>query len=221
MSEMGTLHSMFSRGKVRTWVLIVGTLATITLYFLAWAYPTFPGDEATLIRLQSFRNEWLDETAVIFENLGSLWAVLPGVVVLTVFLVLTRRYADVGLFMGGLVVVGVGKVLKLLVERPRPDYQIIEPFASGFSFPSGHSLFAVILGGVLVYLVDQWVSPKLLRRVIQILLVLVVTGMGASRVYLGVHWPSDVIGSYLLGVIALTGLFWFRKTWPVIPSSLG
>ena len=221
MSEMSTSHSMVSGGRVRTWVLIVGTLATITLYFLAWAYPMFPGDEATLIRLQSFRNEWLDETAVIFENLGSLWAVLPGVVVLTVFLVLTRRYADVGLFMGGLVVVGVGKVLKLLVERPRPDYQIIEPFASGFSFPSGHSLFAVILGGVLVYLVDQWVSPKLPRRVIQILLVLVVTGMGASRVYLGVHWPSDVIGSYLLGGIALTGLFWFRKTWPVIPSSLG
>ena len=72
MSEMGTLHSMFSGAKVRTWVLIVGILATIILYFLAWAYPTFPGDEATLIRLQSFRNEWLDETAVIFENLGAL-----------------------------------------------------------------------------------------------------------------------------------------------------
>ena len=221
MSEMGTLHSIFSGGKVRTWVLIVGTLATITLYFLAWAYPTFPGDEATLIRLQSFRSEWLDETAVIFENLGSLWAVLPGVAVLTVFLFLTRRYADVGLFMGGLVFVGMGKVLKLLIERPRPDYQIIEPIASGFSFPSGHSLFAVILGGVLVYWVDQWESPKLPRRAIQILLVLVVIGMGASRVYLGVHWPSDVIGSYLLGVLALTGLFWLRKTWTVMPSSLG
>ena len=94
---------MFSGGKVRTWVLIVGTLAIIVLYCLAWAYPTFPGDEATLIRLQSFRNEWLDETAVIFENLGSLWAVLPGVVVLTVILFLTRRYADVGLFTGKLI----------------------------------------------------------------------------------------------------------------------
>ena len=221
MAEMGTSHYMFSGANVRTWFLIVGILATIALYFLAWAYPTFPGDEATLIRLQSFRSEWLDAMAVIFDNLGSLWTVLPGVFVLTVFLLLTRRYVDVGLFMGGLVFVGMGKVLKLLVERPRPDYQIIEPFASGFSFPSGHSLFAVILGGVLVYWVDQWVSPKLPRRVIQILLVFVVTGMGASRVYLGVHWPSDVIGSYLLGVIALTGLFWLRKTWTVMPSSLG
>ena len=221
MAEIGTSHYMFSGAKVRTWFLIVGILATIALYFLAWAYPTFPGDEATLVHIQSFRSEWLDETAVIFENLGSIWAVLPGVVILTLFLFLTRRYADVRLFMGGLVVVGIGKVLKLLVERPRPDYQIIEPLASGFSFPSGHSLFAVILGGVLVYWVDQWVGPKLPRRVIQILLVLVVIGMGASRVYLGVHWPSDVIGSYLLGILALTGLFWLREVWPVIRNSLG
>ena len=221
MSETGTSHSIFNGIRVRIGFLIVGTLAIIVLYCLAWAYPTFPGDEATLIRLQSFRREWLDAMAVIFDNLGSLWTVLPSVVVLTVFLFLTRRYADVGLFMGGLVFVGMGKVLKLLVERPRPDYQIIEPFASGFSFPSGHSLFAVILGGVLVYWVDQWVGPKLPRRVIQILLVLVVIGMGASRVYLGVHWPSDVIGSYLLGILALTGLFWLREAWPVIRNSLG
>ena len=211
MSEMGLSHSIFSGARVRTWFLIVGSLATVTLYYLAWAYPIFPGDEAALIGLQAFRSGWLDQTAVVFENLGSLWAVLPGVVVLTVFLFLTRRFADIGLLLGGLVVVGVGKGLKLLIERPRPDYQIIEPFASGFSFPSGHSLFAVILGGILVYLVDKWVSPKLQRRVIQTLLILLVIGMGASRIYLGVHWPSDVIGSYLFGALALAGLIGFRN----------
>ena len=121
MCETGTSHSIFNGIRVRIGFLIVGTLAIIVLYCLAWAYPTFPGDEAILIRFQSVRNEWLDATAVMFENLGSLWAVLPGVVVLTVFLFLTRRYADVGLLMGGLVFVGVGEVLKLLIERPRPD----------------------------------------------------------------------------------------------------
>ena len=108
MSDISTSHSRFNGARVRTWFLIVGTLATIALYFLAWAYPTFPGDETILIRLQSFRSDWLDDTAVIFENLGSLWAVLPGVVVLTVFLFFSRRYADVGLFMGGLSVIGMG-----------------------------------------------------------------------------------------------------------------
>ena len=211
MSEIGTSHSMFSASRVLAWILIVGTFATIIFYFLAWAYPKFPGDQVALVRLQSFRSEWLDKTAVVFANLGSLWVVLTGAAIVTVFLFLSRRYADIGLLLGGLVVVGAGKGIKLLIERPRPDYQIIEPFASGFSFPSGHSLFAIILCGVLVYLVDQWVSPKFPRRTIQILLVLLVIGMGVSRVYLGVHWPSDVIGSYLLGLLSLTGLFWLRN----------
>ena len=101
--------------------------------------------------------------------------------------------------------------MKLLIDRPRPVYQIIEPFASGLSFPSGHSLLAVILGGVLVYLVGQWVRPILPRRAIQVGLILVVVGMGASRVYLGVHWPSDVIGGFLFGGVALAGLIGLRQ----------
>ncbi|MQG40694.1 MAG: phosphatase PAP2 family protein, partial [SAR202 cluster bacterium] len=63
---------------------------------------------------------------------------------------------------------------------------------SNLSFPSGHSLLAVIVGGVLVYLVGLWVKPLLLRRSLQAGLVLVVIGMGASRVYLGLNWASDV-----------------------------
>ena len=88
---------------------------------------------------------------------------------------------------GGLAVIAIGNGLKVIVDRPRPDYQILEPLQSGLSFPSGHSLLAVILGGVLVYLVGLWVKPLLLRRAIQAGLIVMVIGMGASRVYLGVH----------------------------------
>jgi len=198
------------------WSLFVGILATLALYFLAWTYPTFPGDEAALIQFQALRTGWLDDMAIDdmaigLSNLGSLWVFLPAAAVLIVFLFFARRYADIGLVFSGLMIVGLGNRLKLLVDRPRPDYQIIEPFASGLSFPSGHSLLAVILGGVLVYLVGQWVRPILPRRAIQVGLVLVVVGMGASRVYLGVHWPSDVIGSYVLGVLSLVALVWLRN----------
>ncbi|MED5405763.1 MAG: hypothetical protein VX484_07255, partial [Chloroflexota bacterium] len=65
--------------------------------------------------------------AIGLSNLGSLWVFLPAAAVLIVFLFFARRYADIGLVFSGLMIVGLGNRLKLLVDRPRPDYQIIEP----------------------------------------------------------------------------------------------
>ena len=192
-------------------LLALGTLATLALYILAWAFPTFPGDEGALMRLQALRSGWLDDAAIWFANLGLLWVFMPAAAVLMGCLVLARRYADAAMIFGGLAVIGIGNSLKLVVDRPRPEYQIVDPLQSGLSFPSGHSLLAVILGGVLVYLVGLWVKPLLLRRAIQATLIVMVIGMGASRVYLGVHWPSDVIGSYVLGAMALVGLIGLRN----------
>ena len=63
----------------------------------------------------------------------------------------------------------------------------------------------------MVYLVGLWVRPLVLRRAIQTGLIVLVVMMGASRVYLGVHWPSDVIGSYAFGVMALVALIGLRN----------
>ncbi len=212
---------MFNRAPLgSTWkpyLLAAGVIGTLLLYILAWAYPTFPGDESALVRFQALRTDWLDNTSIWLANLGLLVVFMPAAVVLMGCLAIARRYADVAMVFGGLAVVGLGSGLKLLVDRPRPEYQIIEPLESGLSFPSGHSLLAVILGGVLVYLVGQWVRPLLLRRAIQAGLILIVIGMGASRVYLGVHWPSDVIGSYVLGMMALVGLIGLRNAFTTAP----
>ncbi len=201
----------FRGGSRRAYLLGLGTLATLALYFLAWAYPTFPGDESALVKFQGLRSDWLDDTAIWFANLGLIWVFVPAVAVLMGCLVLARRYADTVMMFAGLVVIGIGNGLKIIVDRPRPEYQILDPLQSGLSFPSGHSLLAVILGGILVYLVGHWVRPLLLRRAIQASLIVMVVGMGASRVYLGLHWPSDVIGSYVLGGMALVGLIGLRN----------
>ena len=195
----------------KTWLLIAGVLGTICLFILAWAYPTFPGDENVLLRFQSLRSGWLDDIAKGFDNFGVVSVIMPATVFLMALLLVARRYADVVMVFAGLVLIGMGNWIKVLVGRPRPDYQIFDPIESSLSFPSGHSLLAVILGGLLIYLTESMVKPVLLRRVIQIGLIVVVMVMGASRVYMGVHWPSDVIGSYVFGLLALVGLIGLRN----------
>ncbi len=192
-------------------LLIAGMLGTLALYILAWAYPTFPGDEGAILRFQALRTDWLDSTAVGFANLGLFWVFLPAAAVLVGCLLLVRRYADVAMIVAGMAVIGIGNGLKLLVDRPRPEYHLFDPVQSSLSFPSGHTLLAVIMGGVLVYLVGRWVNPLALRRAIQVGLILTVMAMGTSRVYLGVHWPSDVIGAYMFGAMALVGLIGLRN----------
>ena len=143
--------------------------------------------------------------------MGLVWVFLPAAFVLFGGLLIARRYADAALAVACLSVFGIGSGLKLLVDRPRPEHQLFDPLLTNPSFPSGHALLAVMIGGALVYLVGRSVKPLALRRAIQVALILAVLAMGASRVYLGVHWPSDVIGSYVFGAMALVGLIGLRK----------
>jgi len=110
------------------------------------------------------RNDWLDDMAIWFANPGLVWDFLSASVAVLIGLTLTRRYADAAMLMGGLAVIETGDGLKVIVDRPRPGYALLKSLPSNLSFPSGHSLLAVIVGGVLGYLVGLWVKPLLLWR---------------------------------------------------------
>ena len=106
------------------------------------------------------------------------------------------------------VLVGIG--LKELVDRPRPQ-QFLGLAETGLdSFPSGHTVFVTIFLGLAVMLLQQWAHRPLARSSCQAALVLLALGMGASRVYLGFHWPSDVLGAYWYAGVALAEIAWLR-----------
>jgi len=189
------------------------TLAAAGWTVLAWLFPFFPGDQPLFLMVQGWRREWLNAVALAVTTLS--WApVAVGIgLACTAGLFLARRYRDALLVVMLLVLAGAGHALKLVVQRPRPPYPVIGTEPGSFSFPSGHAIFAIMLGGVALLLVQETAWPRWVKYLVQAIVVLLVLAVGASRVYLGVHWPSDVLGGYLFGLPVLWGLLWLRARW--------
>jgi undecaprenyl-diphosphatase len=110
-----------------------------------------------------------------------------------------------------LLLVGVGllsmmdRVLKVLVDRPRPSSDLVSVMEinHSMSFPSGHATFAMVFFGALFYLSTSYISSPIIRSGAQVGAVVLILLTGISRIYLGAHWPSDVLGGYLLGGLIL------------------
>lgn len=93
-------------------------------------------------------------------------------------------------------------LLKIIVQRKRPIENILIS-ETGYSFPSGHSMVSMAFYGFLIYLILHKVKNKFLKYMITIILLLLILLIGISRIYLGVHYASDVIGGFLVGMIFL------------------
>ena len=97
------------------------------------------------------------------------------------------------------------QLLKRIVERPRPEgFRIVEEL--GYSFPSGHSMVSMAFYGLFIYFIYKKVKNKYIKWTSIILLALLIILIGLSRIYLGVHYASDVLAGFLLAISYL-GLF--------------
>lgn len=137
----------------------------------------------------------------VITNLGGTIFLIS----LTVFLLLIIKDRKMGLciaFNLGLSAV-INHIFKLIVQRPRPDesFRLIEEY--GFSFPSGHSMVSFAFYGFLIYLIYKNVKNKYVKYLSIILLGLLVLLIGTSRIYLGVHYPSDVLTGFLVASLYL------------------
>lgn len=89
--------------------------------------------------------------------------------------------------------------LKLIFSRPRPEFKLIEE--AGFSFPSGHAMISLSFYGFLIFII--WHMNLKHKNLLTILLVILIILVGFSRVYLGVHYPSDVLAGFVLSLAYL------------------
>lgn len=172
-------------------------------------------DHSTVAWISLHRSFFLNDFSVSLSYIGGLPFTLLLCSVGCVYFYWKKKIANI-LFIGVGISgsVALGWSLKYLVDRPRPDmmYQMVKTY--GASFPSAHSLYAAVLASLVWGIVYQ----KAQAKVIAVVAILWCLAMGFSRVYLGAHFPTDVIAGWSIGLIwiallwLLMSRFILRKT---------
>lgn len=122
---------------------------------------------------------------------------------ITLLLILFIKNKKVGFTVGiNLVIITIlNQTLKAILQRSRPSEYIIKE--TGYSFPSGHSMVSMAFYGYLIYLIYNNIKNKYLRTILILILSLLIFLIGLSRIYLGVHYVSDVIAGFVISIAYL------------------
>lgn len=186
--------------KKRT--LLVSVFVTAVLLFAILAVIVGSGvtnalDSSILLAINSLSSPWLNTFFVAFTELGGVIVVWVVAIILVLLFLAKRNYIR-----ALLIAVGIGGVaamnllLKSIFERARPDLWDWIVTETHTSFPSGHATASMALALCIVYLLwnTKWRKATIIAASVYLLLI------GFSRLYLGVHFPTDILGGWLLGI---------------------
>jgi undecaprenyl-diphosphatase len=210
------LSSALRRSIDRTGTLIGGlgaflVVGVIIAAIATWAFGEFAEtvmagqtqafDEAVLRWIGAHHTATLDSVMLEITSLGTGSAVIMMVVVASLFLALTRHRYSAALLLAATAGGGfLNIILKSYFERPRPHVFEWGTRALSSSFPSGHAMSATIVYTTVAYLAARLQRRIWERALTMIIAALVILAISASRVYLGVHYPSDVAAGMIIGL---------------------
>ena len=148
--------------------------------------------------ISKLRSSDMTNIIKIITNIGG--AIIITVVTILSLFIFRNKKINICIILNLLGIFILNNVLiKNIIARGRPSgINIIEE--NGYSFPSGHTAISTVVYGYLIYLIYNYVSNKKLKYVLISILSIIILVVGLTRIYLGVHYTSDVLGGYLLGI---------------------
>ena len=135
--------------------------------------------------------------AKFITNFGG--AIFIAVVAIFLAIIIKNKKIGISILTNLVIITGLNQLFKRILQRPRPtEYRIIQE--TGYSFPSGHSMISMAFYGYLIYLIYKHVKNKYIKWISISLLSILICLIGISRIYLGVHYTSDVLGGFLISI---------------------
>lgn len=171
-------------------------------YLLIYFQIVQPLDWMIYHLVQNLRCDFMTFFFKLCSTLGSTWFY----VILVLTLVILKNKKDIWVGIHLLIIQEMNRIIKALVKRPRPPqiYHLVKE--TNYSFPSGHSMSAMIGYGLLI--IEVYQSSLKYKKLIMTLLAMMILLIGLSRIYLGVHYFSDVIGGFLLSLSYLLFIYY-------------
>ena len=144
-----------------------------------------------------FISDFATPVAKFITNFGGAIYLIGIAIIL--FIAIKNKKIVIAIISNLVIVTILNQLLKIILRRPRPEeFRIINE--SGYSFPSGHSMISMAFYGFLIYLIYKNIKNKYLKWSLIIALVMLIIGIGISRIYLGVHYTSDVLAGFLIAI---------------------
>lgn len=201
--------------------LCAAAIALMLVVGFALSRHPFGFDVPVSNAVRGFGPPWVRKAMIDVTALGG-GTVLMIVTTAAVAILLAHRLALTALMVAAAVISGTvgSNALKLVFMRPRPPLadRLIE--VTGDSFPSGHAANSAIVYLTLAALVTQVTPGRATRNTVLALAILLVGAIGTSRVYLGVHWPSDVLAGWSFGTLWAIGWWQIaRRTRPLLAAA--
>ncbi len=157
-------------------------------------------DNAIYETIIKIMNSNITAIMIFISFLGSAITLIT-LALASIFLVKDKKYSKLIMLNLALSFI-LNRILKLIIARPRPP-RLRLVIENGYSFPSGHSMVSFAFYGFLIYLINKNLKNKKIKYPLIILLSLLILLIGISRIYLGVHYVTDVLGGYIIGLIYL------------------
>lgn len=165
--------------------------------------------------IYSLRNDTLTVIMKIITYMGN-WQTVTLLCIVLLAIKKTRCTYGIPVAAGAIFVTVLNKIIKSIVARLRPDVSLHLIVQDGMSFPSGHSITSMFVYGMLIYLLyaglkDCFLEQKnshsyVVRIILMVILAIPMIFVGVSRVYLGVHYPTDVLAGWCLAGVVIVGM---------------
>jgi membrane-associated phospholipid phosphatase len=198
-------------------IILIGVFSAALLAFISIAKMIFKDkkqafDQHAFDFLSKYVSDVNTDVMQVFTFLGTHTFLIPANLALVAWFLFIKKHRWYSIKVP---VVALSSLLlmfslKFIFHRDRPLSPLLE-VAKGYSFPSGHALMSITFYGLLVFLVWQIEKSSLLKWLLTLLLVLLIISIGISRVYLRVHYASDVLAGFCVGLMWLFLSLWILR----------